>query len=172
MTKKRNLTASFMSALSTGRPVRDESTDELRLVDQSGGRLSSWRLEDLSPADLGYAFERLVGLSLEDQGYKVDYRGLRLKMMDGGIDLTAVAPSGAIHFYQCKATRKNIGPQVIERILYKAGNFIAKQTFDPPCRLILAVVDRTVISEKAMHRWNRYNSLQNSVELRIEEYPW
>lgn len=161
-----------MRALSTGRPVRDESTDELRLVDQSGGRLSSWRLEDLSPADLGYAFERLVGLSLEDQGYKVDYRGLRLKMMDGGIDLTAVAPSGAIHFYQCKATRQNIGPQEIERILYKAGNFIAKQTFDPPCRLILAVVDRTVISEKAMHRWNRYNSLQNRVELRIEEYPW
>ena len=161
-----------MSALSTGRPVRDESTDELRLVDQSGGRLSSWRLEDLSPADLGYAFERLVGLSLEDQGYKVDYRGLRLKMMDGGIDLTAVAPSGAIHFYQCKATSQNIGPQEVERILYKAGNFIAKQTFDPPCHLVLAVVDRAVISAKAMHRWNRYNSLQNSVELRIEEYPW
>lgn len=172
MTKKRNLTASLMRGLFTGRPVRNDSSNELWLIDQSGDSLSSWRLDYLSPADLGYAFERVVGLSLEDQGYTVDFRGLRLKMMDGGVDLTAVAPSGAIHFYQCKATRQNIGPQEIESILYKVGNFIAKQNVELPCHLILAVVDRTVLSAKAMHRWNRHNLLQNRVHLRVEEYSW
>lgn len=172
MTTKRNLTASLMRALATGRPILDTDTDELRLVDEFGDALTSWRIDDLSPADLGYAFERLVGRALEDRGYTVDYRGLRLKMLDGGIDLIAIAPSREVCFYQCKATSQNIGPQEVERILYKAGNFIAKQTFDPPCHLVLAVVDRAVISAKAMQRWSRHNSLQNRVQLRVEEYPW
>ncbi len=172
MKTKQSLTASLMRGLATGRPILDPGTGELRLVDGSGEVQFAWHLEDLSPADLGYAFERVVGLALEERGYAVDYRGLRLKMLDGGIDLIAIAPSREVYFYQCKATSQSIGAQEIERILFKAGNFIAKQTFDPPCRLVLAVMDRSVLSAKAMHRWNRHNSSQNFVKLLVEEYPW
>ena len=172
MIKRRKLTTSLMRLLLHGRPVLDETKEHLTLVDEEGVVLMSWPLDDLSPADLGYTFERRVGISLEDHGFDVDYRGLRLKMKDGGIDLVAVAPGNVLHFYQCKATAQRIGPQEIETILFKAGNFIASQNLEAHCHLVLAVVNRSIISGNALHRWTRHNSLQNKVQLRIEEYPW
>lgn len=172
MIKNRKLTASLMRSLVFGRPLLDEPNEQLTLVDEAGAVLLSWRLRDLSPADLGYAFERQVGLSLEDQGFEVDYRGLRLKMQDGGIDLVAIAPSNELHFYQCKATAQSIGPQEIETILFKAGNFIARQQLEAPCHLVLAVANLSIVSGNALQRWTRHNSLQNKVRLRIEEHPW
>lgn len=59
---------------------------------------------DLSPEArkiAGEKFEKAVGKDYEENGYKVDYRGLKLGIKDGGIDLIATK-GNTILLIQCK----------------------------------------------------------------------
>lgn len=70
------------------------------------------RIEDLSPGE----FENLVGAFFEKRGFRdVQVVG---RTNDRGVDITAVATDGGVHFIQCKRWRKgnNVGSPPIQRI--------------------------------------------------------
>jgi Holliday junction resolvase-like predicted endonuclease len=54
----------------------------------------------------GDNYEKKVGKHYENKGYKVDYRGLRLKEEDGGIDLIAIKENETL-LIQCKYWKKD-----------------------------------------------------------------
>ncbi len=92
-----------------------------------------------SGVEVGFLYERCVGLHYEALGYAVEYRGLSMGLLDGGIDLVASMEGRPPAFVQCKYGDKAHGRQRIEQILYKADQFFQRH---PPIRgssLVLAV---------------------------------
>jgi hypothetical protein len=77
---------------------------------------------------------------------------------------------------QCKATQKKFGKQAIETILYKGGNFIAKdmsKTGPMPPEFVLAVLDKdSNMSAYNQHRFLRHNKTQSRTTLSILSLPW
>ena len=92
-----------------------------------------------SGVELGFLYERCVGLHYEALGYAVEYRGLSMGLLDGGIDLVASIEGKPSAFVQCKYGSKAHGRQRIEQILYKADQFFQKTPPIRGSRLVLAV---------------------------------
>ncbi len=92
-----------------------------------------------SGVELGFLYERCVGLHYEAEGYTVEYRGLSMGLFDGGIDLIARIDGIPPAFVQCKYGNKAHGRQRIEQILYKADQFFRRYPPIPGSRLVLAV---------------------------------
>ncbi|MGB6230581.1 MAG: restriction endonuclease [Litorimonas sp.] len=152
-------------------------TQALLLVDPQTGDVERIEPDALSTAEWGAAYERHVGLHFEARGFDVDYRGLRLGLLDQGIDLIASRDGAALVYVQCKATSKRLGRQAIETILLKGGNFIAKrlESCDNPPKpdfcLALLDADRNLTATNR-HRFLRHNALQNRTTLSILSLPW
>lgn len=76
------------------------------------------------PSDIGMVYERLVGLHYESRGYEVDYRGLLLGFLDGGMDLVATKKGLPTLYVQCKTGRLSM--QSIEKLLYAADCYFRR----------------------------------------------
>ncbi|HZK07254.1 MAG TPA: restriction endonuclease [Bacteroidales bacterium] len=103
---------------------------------------------EISPSEWGQVYEKFVGQHLEEEGYKVQYDGLNLGFLDGGIDLIA-ENENHINFIQCKFFKNKIGKSQIDWILYKASNKLLKQYKSSDKKLIFTLVVNDVESNFA-----------------------
>lgn len=94
--------------------IKDLKSEILRLKKDLESEILKFKKEkskEYTPEELasmkkaGDAFEILVGQSYEADGYEIDYRGLRLDFLDGGIDLVATKDNKII-LIQCKYWKK------------------------------------------------------------------
>ncbi|OCL90574.1 restriction endonuclease [Aliarcobacter thereius] len=83
--------------------IKDLESELLKLKKEKSKEYTPEELSNMKKA--GDAFEILVGQSYEADGYEVDYRGLRLDYLDGGIDLVATKDN-KILLIQCKYWKK------------------------------------------------------------------
>jgi Holliday junction resolvase-like predicted endonuclease len=75
----------------------------------------------------GDEFERYVGQCYENEGYKVEYRGLKLGLEDGGIDLIARKGNETL-LIQCKYWKKEKSiTQSLVKEFYGSCNFYIDQ---------------------------------------------
>ncbi len=170
------MTKGLAKRLLNAKPYRDDTRRELILVSCENQSLSKIPFGHVTPTDWGFVYERHVGLYYEALGYNVDYRGFRMGLYDGGIDLVASTSGTPTLYVQCKATQKKFGKQAIETILYKGGNFIAKdmaKTSAMPPEFVLAVLDKdSNMSAYNQHRFLRHNKTQSRTTLSILSLPW
>lgn len=99
----------------------------------------------------GDAFEILVGQSYEADGYEVDYRGLRLDFLDGGIDLVATKDNKII-LIQCKYWKKkdSITHNMVKEFYGNCNFYIDQNQLDRNnVTCIYAVARREAISFQA-----------------------
>lgn len=141
-----------------------------RYVISSGGIvLHCGNYSDLDPHAWGSLYEKYCGQKFAADGYEVDYRGLTAGFNDGGIDLILRKDDNTI-FVQCKHTFKSsLSRNTIEKILYKAGNYISRHM--PENRAFLWLV----VPEADRIKWQRFflrhNATQNRVKLELIEIP-
>ena len=77
------------------------------LVENYGNELAKYiSQKNLSPEELGKRYERFVGYLYEQNGYKVEYHGIKMGKEDGGIDIIATAKNHIV-LIQCKRRRKD-----------------------------------------------------------------
>lgn len=78
----------------------------------------------LTNSDMGYLYEKYVGLFYENMGYKVIYRGLINRVLDKGIDLI-ISNSDERLFLQCKLGK--LSTQKVEKIKYYSSRFLIEE---------------------------------------------
>ena len=129
------------------------------------------KIKKLSNLLSGMIFERFVGIFFEKNNYEVDYIGINnfnKPGADQGIDLICKKNKSPTAYVQCKYSKKEMGAQRIEQILYKGGNFIDKNE-KQKCEFILAI-NKDISSIKNKQRFLKWNSLQNKTNLKIEVF--
>jgi hypothetical protein len=77
----------------------------------------------INSSDFGFIYEKFVGQILEDEGYSVQYNGLKKGLLDRGVDLIATKDEKML-FIQCKFINQTISKNKIDWILYKASNLL------------------------------------------------
>ena len=128
---------------------------------------------DLAADDWGLAYERVVGVVYELDGFHVEQRGLTLGLLDRGIDVLATNVEGHQAFIQCKSGNKKLGKQGVEKVLYSGGNFIFEHRRCPKPEHVLAAPNLDAIMSK-QSRWHflRHNPNEFGVKLVLREIPW
>ena len=159
----------FLEEIQLFTPQRNFKTHEITLLSSGGDISKSYKISDLSSFMKGMLYERLVGIQFENNGHDVEYCGLKKGVLDQGIDLICRKSGQPTCYIQCKSGEKTIGKQGIETILYKGGNFIAKNEKDK-CRFILAIESEKLVSEVNRRRFLNWNQLQSKVKLEIKTF--
>lgn len=163
----------LQTGLPISRPVRNDERRILELIGQDGIQRVEISYDDLSPADWGYVYERVVGCYFEAQGYTVHQRGIELQLLDRGIDLVAELPGQTEAFVQCKSGGKRLGKQALEVILYAGGNFIHQHGRQQRSELILAVPNiNGACSAFNLKRFLSHSSNAFGVKVSVVEVPW
>ena len=161
----------FINEIQTLTPNKNLVTGEINLLNANGNNLKSYQISDLTPFLKGMLYERMVGIYFENNGYDVEYYGLNKGVLDQGIDLICRKYEEPTCYVQCKSGEKTIGKQGIETILYKGGNFIAKNE-NHKCRFILATETEKLVSKSNRRRFMQWNQLQSKVRLEIKTLTW
>ncbi len=161
----------FINEIQTLTPNKNLATREINLLDANGNNLKSYQISDLTPFLKGMLYERMVGIHFENNGYDVEYCGLNKGVLDQGIDLICRKPEQPTCYIQCKSGGKTVGKQGIETILYKGGNFIAKNE-NHKCRFILAIETEKLVSTVNRRRFMQWNQIQSKVRLEIKTLTW
>ena len=171
--------------LMSGHLQFDNDERKIIIVDNIGCIKHSLRYNEIKNSDWGYVYERHVGLHFESSGYSVSFRGMKLGMCDGGIDL--IIEKGFFkQFIQCKyGVSRRLGKQDIEVLLYKASSFLSKQNQCEKLNFALVIPSISQIfasrKMKGIHRdklifplaeyFLSKNQAQNKVRLTIVEVP-
>ena len=132
---------SIKKYLLKGIPKRNTDTQKLEIYSYDLNTLIYMNdFVQLSTADIGYAYERHVGLHYEKLGYKVEYRGMEKGFLDQGIDLICYNAKDILCI-QCKYRNRAFSTQDIEWILYKSSSFFVKnlKKFDTKPTFIIMV---------------------------------
>ncbi|MFD1261650.1 restriction endonuclease [Entomomonas asaccharolytica] len=124
----------------------------------------------------GSLYEKYVGQLYQKQGYEVIFHGLNKGLHDKGIDLIMNKGNDVI-YVQCKyKAHSKISQNLIEKILYSAGNFISRTHKSGQAFLWLIVPDenkcftintKSKLSSRAY--FEHHNKTQNKVKLRVVE---
>lgn len=112
----------------------------------------------------GRAFELKVGKVYEERGYEVDYRGVRLGVADGGIDLIA-KNSDEVVLIQCKYwTTNKIDLKTVRIFFGDCFAHIWQQKIPyEKVRCVMAVPSRDSLETPAIMRF-----VENSSKMRYE----
>lgn len=166
-----NIDKQFLEDIKSLTPKRNAATSEIILLTDDCSILKSYGISELLPFLKGMLYERMVGIHYEKNGYDVEYCGLNKGVLDQGIDLICRKYEELTCYIQCKSGEKTIGKQGIETILYKGGNFIAKNE-NHKCRFILAIETEKLVSTVNRRRFMQWNQIQSKVRLEIKTLTW
>lgn len=100
----------------------------IEIIDNEGVVFDHIEYEKLDGQSWGYVYEKIVGQHLIDNGYDVEFNGLKYGFNDGGIDLIA-RRFDHTKYIQCKY-RKGIKKADLEEVLWKASNWLTKRVLD------------------------------------------
>ena len=124
----------------------------------------------LSNQLIGMIFERVVGISFERENFQIQYLGIDNYNKPGGdlgIDLICKKKDNPNFYIQCKYLDKGtLGPQRIENILYKAGNYINK--YEKNKSNFILVSNKNITLEKNKQRFLKWNELQSKIILEFK----
>ena len=123
--------------------------------------------------DWGYVYEKYVGQKYEEEGYQVEYLGLKNGFLDGGMDII-ISKDDFKAYIQCKYSSKSkacFGKQKIEWILYKASSFLSKQYKDQKLNFWLVVPTLQLIKKDLQDYFLSKNNFQDLVKLELKAIP-
>ena len=123
--------------------------------------------------DWGYVYEKYVGQKYEEEGYQVEYLGLKNGFLDGGMDII-ISKDDFKAYIQCKYSSKSkpcFGKQKIEWILYKASSFLSKQYKDQKLNFWLVVPTLQLIKKDLQDYFLSKNNFQDMVKLELKAIP-
>ena len=123
--------------------------------------------------DWGYVYEKHVGQKFEEEGYQVEYLGLKNGFGDGGMDII-ISKNDFKAYIQCKYSSKSkacLGKQKIEWILYKASSFLSKQYKDQKLNFWLIVPTLQLIKKDLQEYFLSKNNFQDMVKLELKAIP-
>lgn len=106
--------------LKQGRLYIDPALNQIRIEGNQSIAIPYLEIQDF---DWGLVYEKYVGQVLEDEGFRVTYRGLELGLLDRGIDLIA-QNDDAVLYVQCKYLAGRITKSRMEWILYRASQLL------------------------------------------------
>lgn len=153
-------------------PSKNPQHEKVELIDNQNKICGEIKFKNVSPELWGAFFERYVGSIYENQGYKVEYRGIEKGFFDGGIDLICLKRNECKILVQCKFGSSNLGKQKIEQILSKAGETIFREFKNEKLKFVLALSDDMRITQIDEKRFLRYNSIQSDVHFRIDKFAF
>lgn len=119
-----------------------------------------------------YIYEKYVGQKYEEEGYQVEYLGLKNGFLDGGMDII-ISKDDFKAYIQCKYSSKSkpcFGKQKIEWILYKASSFLSKQYKDQKLNFWL-VVPTLQLKKDLQDYFLSKNNFQDMVKLELKAIP-
>lgn len=162
------------SILSKGRLEIDCNSRVINIVPKelnSVGR--SFPYSEIDFDDWGYVYEKYVGQKFEEEGYQVEYIGLKNGFRDGGMDII-ISKDDFKAYIQCKYSSKSkacFGKQRIEWILYKASSFLSKQYKDRKLNFWLVIPTLQLIKKDLQEYFLSKNNYQDMVKLELKAIP-
>ena len=168
------MTKHVASNLSKGRLEIDLNSRVIRIISKIGNyTIHEYQYSDLEFSDWGYIYEKYVGQKYEEEGYHVEYLGLKKGFFDGGMDM--IISKGDFKAYiQCKFSTKTsacFGKQKIEWILYKASSSLSKQYKDKKLNFWLIVPSLALIKKELQDYFLSKNNFQDKVKLELKAVP-
>lgn len=168
------MTKHVASNLSKGRLEIDLNNRVIRIISKTGNyTIHEYQYSDLESSDWGYIYEKYVGQKYEQEGYHVEYLGLKTGFFDGGMDMI-ISNDNFKAYIQCKFSTKPSAcfeKQKIERILYKASSFLSKQYKDKKLNFWLVVPSLALIKKELQDYFLSKNNFQDKVKLELKAIP-
>ena len=168
------MTKHVASNLSKGRLEIDLNNRVVNIISNAGNcTVYEYQYADLDSSDWGYVYEKYIGQKYEEEGFQVDYLGLKYGFFDGGIDMI-ISKDDFKAYIQCKFSTKSracFGKQKIEWILYKASSFLSKQYKDKKLNFWLVIPSLALIKNELKDYFLSKNDLQDKVKLEIKAIP-
>ena len=134
------------SILSQGRLEIDCNNCVINIIPEELNSVSrSLPYSEIDSDDWGYIYEKYVGQKYEEEGYQVEYLGLKNGFLDGGMDII-IRKDDFIAYIQCKYSSKSkpcFGKQKI---------FIPFKTIQRPKTEFLARSTYTTTNKKRLTR--------------------
>ena len=162
------------SILSKGRLEIDCNNCVVNIIPEATNRIRhSFPYSEISFDDWGYVYEKYVGQKYEEEGYQVEYLGLKNGFLDGGMDII-ISKDDFKAYIQCKYSSKSkacFGKQKIEWILYKASSFLSKQYKDQKLIYWLVVPTLKLIKKDLQDYFLSKNNYQDMVKLELKAIP-
>ena len=162
------------SILSKGRLEIDCNNCVVNIIPEVTNRIRhSFPYSEISFDDWGYVYEKYVGQKYEEEGYQVEYLGLKNGFLDGGMDII-ISKDDFKAYIQCKYSSKSkacFGKQKIEWILYKASSFLSKQYKDQKLIYWLVVPTLKLIKKDLQDYFLSKNNYQDMVKLELKAIP-
>jgi hypothetical protein len=120
----------------------------------------------LNASDGDMFIEKYVGQVLEEEGWEVNYQGLKNGFSDRGIDLIAYK-DGAVNAIQCKYVTSFLTKSKIEWILYKVSKLLDETCSKYPKKtsftLIVSDVELSFQKEEKKFQSNIFRHCKNRV---------
>lgn len=168
------MTKHIASNLSKGRLEIDLNNRVVSIISNTGNyTFHEYQYADLDSSDWGYVYEKYVGQKYEEEGFQVEYLGLKNGFFDGGMDMI-ISKDDFKAYIQCKFSTKSracFGKQKIEWILYKASSFLFKQYNDKKLNFWLVIPSLALIKKELQDYFLSKNNLQDKVKLDIKAIP-
>ena len=168
------MTKLVASNLSKGRVKIDPDNHVVSIISNTSNyTIYKYQYADLDSSDWGYVYEKYVGQKYEEEGFQVEYLGLKNGFLDGGMDLI-ISKDEFKAYIQCKFSikfRSCFGKQKIEWILYKASSFLSKQYKDKKLNFWLVIPSLALIRKELQDYFLSKNNLQDKVKLEIKTMP-
>ena len=168
------MTKHVASNLSKGRLEIDHNSHAVRIISKTGNcTIHEYQYSELDSSDWGYVYEKYIGQKYEEEGYCVEYLGLKKGFFDGGMDMI-ISKSDFKAYIQCKFSTKSsacFGKQKIEWILYKASSFLSKQYKDKKLIFWLVVPTLVLIKKELQEYFLSKNNFQDKVKLELKAIP-
>lgn len=162
------------SILSKGRLEIDCNSRVVSIIPKELNSVScSLPYSEIDSDNWGYIYEKYVGQKYEEEGFQVDYLGLRKGFLDGGMDLI-ISKDDFKAFIQCKYSSKSkacFGKQKIEWILYKASSFLSTQYKDQKLIFWLVVPTLQLMKKDLQDYFLSKNNFQNMIKLELKAIP-
>ena len=168
------MTKHVASNLSKGRLEIDLNSRVIRIISKTSNyTIHEYLYSDLESSDWGYIYEKYVGQKYEEEGFQVEYLGLKKGFLDGGMDIIISKDDFKVYI-QCKFSTKSrayFGKQKIEWILYKASSFLSKQYKDKKLNFWLVIPSLALIKKELQDYFLSKNDLQDKVKLELKAVP-
>ena len=168
------MTKHVASNLSKGRLKIDLNNRVVSIISNTGNyTIHEYQYADLDSSDWGYVYEEYIGQKYEEEGFQVDYLGLKNGFLDGGMDMI-ISKDDFKAYIQCKFSNKSracFGKQKIEWILYKASSFLSRQYEDKKLVFWLVVPTLALIKKELQDYFLSKNNFQDKVKLEIKAIP-
>lgn len=162
------------SKLSQGRLEIDCNNCVVNIIPEELNSVSrSLLYSEIDSDNWGYIYEKYVGQKYEEEGYQVEYLGLKNGFLDGGMDII-ISKDDFKAYIQCKYSSKSkpcFGKQKIEWILYKASSFLSKQYKDQKLNFWLVVPTLQLIKKDLQDYFLSKNNFQDMVKLELKAIP-